>query len=109
MAKQRSARATGAAGQRRRRSPEEIIADLERKIEDVKRRQEARKLKRSSAVRSALSAVKALDRGLAAAEQEGDTALRHALADAREPLAHFLGERGIQLERTRRPKGPRPK
>jgi hypothetical protein len=94
---------------RRRRTPEELIADLEARIEAIKRREEARQLKRSAAMRAALSAIRALDKGLLAAEGEGDTPLRHALADAREPLAHLLGERGMPLERTRRPSSPHPK
>jgi len=109
MAKRRTAAEPADPAKRRRRTPEEIIADLERKIEEVKQRQETTKLRKSAAVRATLSAVRALDKGLTAAEQEGDTALRHALADAREPLSHLLGERGVKIERTRRPKGPRPK
>lgn len=94
---------------RKRRSPEEIIAELQKKIEAVKQRQEANKLKQSTAVRNSLSAVKALDKAIAAAEEEDDTALRHALADAREPIAKLMAERGVQLSKTRRPKGRRPK
>ena len=107
MAKKKTA-ASGTAKRRKRRSPEEIIADLQKKIEEVKHRQEAKKLKQSGAIRAAISAVKAIDKSVAAAEEEEDTSLRHALADAREPLVAVLTERGIQLPKTRRPKGRRP-
>ena len=59
-------------------------------------------------MRNALSAVKAIDKAVAAAEEENDTVLRHALADARDPIASELTERDIKLSKTRRPKGRRP-
>jgi hypothetical protein len=104
MAKRRTPGEGRVKAGRRRRTPEEIIADLERRIEEVKRREEARQLRRSAAVRAALSALRALDKGLAAAEAEEDTPLRHALTDAREPLAHLLGERGMPVEPKPRPR-----
>ncbi len=108
MAKRQSETNNGSE-RRHRRSAEEIIADLQKRIEEVRQRQETRQLKGSPAVRGALAAAKALDRGLALAEVEGDTAMRHALADARMPVANMLAQRGINLPKTRRPKGPRPK
>lgn len=104
MAKKSSARKT-----RHRRSPEEIIADLQRKIREVKERAAARELKRSDAVKAALAAVRAIDKGLEAAEAEDEKLLRHALADARRPLADHLGERGVKLPKPRLPRGRRPR
>jgi len=46
---------------------------------------------------------------LESASTENYTALRHALADAREPLVANLLLEGIKLPRSRRPKGPRPR
>lgn len=97
------------ARRRKRRSPEEMIEDLQKQISDLKVRAEAKKLKESPAIKAAASAVKAIDKCVKIAEEEEDTALRHVLADAREPLETYLAEQGMRLSKTRRPKGPRPK
>jgi len=94
---------------RKRRSPEEMIADLQAQISDLKVRAEARQLKQSAAIKATLSAVKAIDKGIEAAKEEDDAKLRHALLDAREPLAKHLEGLGVSLPKMRRPKGPRPK
>lgn len=96
-------------GQRRkRRTPEEMIEDLQKQISELKDRANARQLKQSPAVKAALAAVKALDKGAEAAREEENTELRHVLADAREPLANYLTGMGMALPKSRRPKGRRP-
>lgn len=98
------------AGKRRkRRSPEEMIADLQEQITELKTRAEARQLKQSAAIKAALTAVKAIDKGVEAAKKEEDAKLRHVLLDARAPLASHLEGLGMALPKMRRPKGPRPK
>jgi molecular chaperone GrpE (heat shock protein) len=92
-----------------RRSPEQIIEDLEKQIEEVKARAQARALKRSPAVKTALGAVRQIDRALELAADEEDSALRHALADARAPLKALFEEKGVKLPKARLPRGPRPK
>jgi len=94
---------------RKRRSPEEMIEDLQAQIADLKARAEARQLKESAAIKAALSAVKAIDKGVEAAKNEDDAKLRHVLLDSREPLAQYLEGLGMTLPKMRRPKGPRPK
>ena len=94
---------------RKRRSPEEIIADLQKQIREVKDRARSKELKQSGGVRFALAAVRALDKALNAAAEEDATPLRHALADSRKPIADYLTTEGIRLPRARLPKGPRPK
>ena len=94
---------------RKRRSPEEMIEDLQSQIADLKARAEARQLKGSAAIKAALSAVKAIDKGVRAAVDEDDAKLRHVLLDARAPLAQHLEGLGMKLPKMRRPKGPRPK
>ncbi|HKX45962.1 MAG TPA: hypothetical protein VJP77_04620 [Planctomycetota bacterium] len=94
---------------RTRRSPEQMIQDLQSEIERLKQRQVARELKQSAAHKLALAVVKAIDKALAVAREEGESGLQHVLVDIREPLGNFLAERGIDLPRVRRPRGPRPK
>jgi uncharacterized protein involved in exopolysaccharide biosynthesis len=97
------------ATRRKRRSPEEMIADLQKQITDLKARAEARQLKQSAAIKATLAAVKAIDKGIDAAKAEDNTQLHHVLADAREPLAAHLTGLGMTLPKPRRPKGRRPK
>lgn len=94
---------------RKRRSPDQIIADLQEEIRRVKARQKARELKQSPAHKAALSAIRAMDKALAAAAEEGETALRHALADGRKALGAYLEEQGLRLPKANLPKGPRPR
>jgi len=95
--------------QRTRRTPEQIIADLEAKIEDVKTRAKRREVKKSSAVRQLLAAVKAIDKGIAAAIEEGNVTLKKTLAEGREPLAAYLALEGLKVpgQRGRRAGGRR--
>jgi len=92
---------------RHRRSSEEVIADLQRKIDDVRRRQETTRLKQSPAVRAALAALQALEKGLAASDAEDDRDLHDALNSAREPLAAYVEASGIQIVKRRRAKARR--
>ena len=94
---------------RKRRSPEEIIADLQAEIERVKNRKVARELKQSPAHKAALMVVKSVDKALEAAADEGLTPLRHVLADTRKSLGAYLEERGLKLRKANLPKGPRPR
>ncbi len=96
------------AGRRKRRSPEEMIADLQEQIATLKTRAQTRELKQSAAMKASLQAVKAIDKGLDAAKAEENTQLRHVLIDAREPLAAHLSSLGVDLPTRRRPKGRRP-
>jgi len=94
---------------RKRRSPEEIISDLQEEIQRVRSRQKARELKESPAHKAALVALKALDKALKTAAEEGETGLRHALADGRKALGAHLEKLGVSLPKANLPKGPRPK
>jgi hypothetical protein len=104
MAKKKSSES-----RRKRRSPEEMIADLQKQISSLKERAEARELKQSAAIKATLTAVKAIDKGIEAAKAEDNTQLRHVLMDARTPLAEHLTGLGMNLPKQQRPKGRRPK
>ena len=92
-----------------RRTDEQLISDLETKIQAIKERAATRSLKRSPSMKHTVAAVRAIDKALESAATEGNNPLRHSLADAREPLVAYLQLEGIKLPKTRRPKGPRAK
>ncbi len=94
---------------RKRRSPEEIIAALEREIDRVKTRAQAKELKKSPAHKAALTGLKALDKALGVAADEGETSLQHSLADARKALAGYFENQGLPMPKARMPRGRRPK
>ena len=110
MAKKKKGSSSAAARKRRkRRSPEEIINDLQEEIRRVRSRQTQRELQESPAHKAAISAVRSIDKALSAAADEGETALRHALADARKAVGTYLEEKGLRLPKANLPKGPRPR
>ncbi|HPF15304.1 MAG: hypothetical protein H6830_07775 [Planctomycetes bacterium] len=92
-----------------RRSPEELIADLKKKIEEVEQRAAAKELKQSGSIKRTLGIVRNIDKALEEAQEEGLTKLRHALAEARGPIEGFLSERGVKLPKARVPRGRKPK
>jgi len=96
------------ATRRKRRTPQEMIKDLEAEIERVKARQARRKLTQSPASKKAISAARALAKAAELAREEGDTALVHAMVDAREALTPLFEERGLQMDKVSRPRGKRP-
>jgi len=91
-----------------RRTDEQLIKDLETRIKSIKERAATRSVKKSPSMKHTSAAVRAIDKALESAAAEGNTPLRHTLADAREPLVAYLQLEGIKLPKTRRPKGPRP-
>ena len=111
MAKKKTMRTDGDANRkkRHRRSPEEIINDLQLEIKRLREKSTARAIKESPAVKLSLASLRSIDKGLEAAASEGNSHLRHALADARRSLSAYLEKQGIKLPKARLPKGPRPK
>jgi len=97
------------AKKRKRRTIEELIADLESEKAALQERLKAKELKASPAHKLALAAVKQIDKSSTLAAEEGATELRHVLSEARDKLAPYLEERGVRLRKPRRPRGPRPK
>ena len=83
---------------RNRRTHEQMIADLQAKIESLKKRQVVKKAKRSPALKNTVDAVRAIDMALGA-NPEGP--LKKSLAEAREPLVAFLQLEGIPMPKRR--------
>lgn len=100
-----------AAGEsrRKRRSPEEMIADLQAQIEAVKVRAQARELKESPAMKRTLTIVRGLNKAMAEAAEEKNGGLQHALNDAHDALARFLQNQGVRPPKPRKPRGRRPR
>jgi len=97
------------ADRRKRRSPEEIISDLQKQIREVKARAAAKEMKQSPAVKKATSALRSLDKSMQLAKEESHSRLHHALADSRRALADFLTKEGMKLPKAVMPRGRRPK
>jgi hypothetical protein len=109
MARKSSSTTAEAPPKRVRRNEADLIAALEAKIEALKQRAAARQMKQSPSLKATRIAIQAIDKAAAAAEAQGESALRHALADARQPLVEYLAGEGIEVGPTRRPRGRRPK
>lgn len=111
MAKKKTMRTSESASKkkRHRRSPEEIIDDLQAEIKRLREKSAARAISESPAVKLTLTALKNIDKALDAAAKESNSHLRHALADARRNLSSYLEKQGVKLPKARLPKGPRPK
>lgn len=67
-----------------RRSPEQLINDLEKRIASIKMRAEQKKLKASPSMRYVRAALKSIDKALA---ESDDAATRTALDEARSTLS----------------------
>jgi hypothetical protein len=91
-----------------RRTPEQIIADLESKIVAVKTRAASKDAKRTESIKCAISSIRTLDKGMDLAKNDGESKLRHAFADARKVIADYLWAKGITPPKKRMPRGPKP-
>ncbi|MCY3003810.1 MAG: hypothetical protein NTV21_18590 [Planctomycetota bacterium] len=80
------------------RSPEEMIDALEKKIEQIKRKAEERKLKKNPAIKHIKAALKALDN---ATGNCNDSAIRKELTEARSMVAACLVMAGAPASATR--------
>jgi hypothetical protein len=92
-----------------RRTHEQIISDLEKKIELLRQRAKAKEVEQSPGLKAAMNLVRSLDKAMDVAKSEGNNALAHALADGREPIAGFFEKAGLALPKARRPRGRRAK
>lgn len=89
---------------RYRRSDEELIADLQKKIDDIKARKAAKKLKASPASKQATNAYRALTKGIELCDGVGDADLKRALSEAQRTLAEHFEEQGVKLTKARKPR-----
>lgn len=84
-----------------RRTPEQVVADLEARIATVKQRAAAKEaaaeVKGSPDGVAFLAAVKAADRAIRVASEQKNDAMVRALETARAPLAEHLVSMGVRL------------
>ena len=83
---------TTQTAKRVRRTDDQMISDLEAKIERLKRRATERKVTKSPAIRFTTNAIKAIDAALAESE---DKTMRQALDEARATLVACLAVAGV--------------
>ncbi len=92
-----------------RRTPEQMIADLKKKIEEVEQRAKAKELKQSNAMKRTLTIMRNIDKAMIEAKEEGNTAIRRALTEARKPIEAYLTNQGVKTPKSRGPRGRKPK
>ena len=80
-----------------RRSPEQIVADLEKQIAEVKARAAAKSVRQSDEGKAFMAAVKAVDKAIKVAGDAKDEAMSRALDSGRAELAKHLVEMGVRL------------
>ena len=87
------------AKQRTIRTPEQIVADLEAKIEAVKTRAKVKRARRSPELKALVQAVRSIDASLAEAT---DATLKTALTEGRAPLVAYLQLEGLPVPQKRK-------
>ena len=90
-----------------RRTPEQIIADLEAEIARVKARAAAKDAKAAPEGKPFLAAVKALDKAIEAAQDAGNKEMVQALEAGRAPLSELMVKMGLRAPATRKKRGRR--
>jgi hypothetical protein len=88
MAKKKQPHKEAPAPMRQRRGVDQRIAELEAKIAKIKEREARKQAKSDPALRHAASALRSIDKALAASK---DSETKDALAEARSALAPLLG------------------
>ena len=89
---------------RNRRTPDQIVADLEAKIEDVRTRAACRAAKQSPEGKAFLAASRAVSKALEAAHEAKDHAMAEALQSALGSLAQHAKASGIEPRSLKEPK-----
>ena len=95
---------TGEAKKRHRRSPNEMIQDLETEIARLKTKAAAKEAKQSEEGKAFLAAVKVVDKAIVIASEAGDKQMVHALESARATLGEHLVRMGVRAPAIRGPK-----
>jgi len=91
---------------RPRRTPEQIVADLEAKIASVKARAATKEARATPETKALFAAVKAINKAHAIATDAGAEMIAGALEAGRAPLSAALVELGLRVPETRKqPRG----
>ena len=95
--------------ERNRRTPDEMVADLEAEIARVKARAAAKEAKSTDEGKALLLAVKFVDKAMAVAAEANNADLVRALEAARAPLSEQVVAMGIRLPDAKAKRGRRKK
>lgn len=94
---------------RYRRTDEELIADLQKRIEDLKQRKAAKKVKADPAAKEMNAAFRALTKAVENSKKSSDADLKRALGGAQRTLAEYYESKGISVPKARKPRARRKK
>jgi hypothetical protein len=100
--KKAETKATDSKKPRKQRTPDQIVADLEAKIADVKKRAAAKKVRQTDEGKALFAAAKALDKATKAAADAGNGTMQKATEAARAVLAEAMIEMGVRVPEGRR-------
>ena len=94
---------------RKKRTPDQMIADLQAEIERVKARAAAKEAKAAPEGKPFMAAVRAIDKAAEAAVEAGNQKMARALEAARAPLSEHLIEMGVRLQPAKPGRKPGPR
>lgn len=94
---------------RYRRTDDELIADLKKKISDLEKRKAAKSIKADPAAKEANTAFRALTRAVDKAKGSSDADLKTALSSAQRILADYFEAKGLKVPKARKPRARRSK
>ncbi|MEM9382699.1 MAG: hypothetical protein AAGB93_22285 [Planctomycetota bacterium] len=92
---------------RYRRTDEELIADLQQRIEDLKKRKAAKEIKADPAAKEANAAFRALTKAVEKAKESADADLKRALSESQRVLAEYFESKGLKVPTARTPRARR--
>lgn len=94
---------------RYRRSPDEMIADLKKKIDDIEKRKAAKAITADPATKDANAAFRALTKAVEKAKESSDADLKRALSESQRILAEYFESKGLKVPKARKPRARRGK
>lgn len=94
---------------RYRRTDEELIQDLQKRIEDLKKRKAAKEVKADPAAKEATTAFRALTRAVDKAKAGSDADLKRALSESQRVLAEYFESKGMKVPKARKPRARKKK
>ena len=92
---------------RYRRSDDEMIADLQKQIEQLKQRKKAKEVKASPASKQATAALRALMKGVELCDGPQDAELKRVLGEAQRLVAGYFEAQGLKVPKARKPRARR--
>ena len=95
--------------QRYRRTDEELIQDLQKRIEDLKNRKAAKAIKNDPASKDATAAFRALTKAVERSKDSGDADLKRALSESQRVLAGYFESKGLKVPKARKPRARKSK